>query len=470
MSDDYYYDGNDSLDLNIDGNPSGGNDISQSVLNTDSNAFAGNNVQISIDSGTVPVNTTNTFSKQFGNEVDNQSGAIWYDRTWREIKAANPDWTDQQVTDEMTRRINEADWNARYNKLMADIANSKSLAERDQLIREYRAELEAFRASGINVDNDLAYLRNTQGEADTQRGMLNQELNFALADAKPPKLQYNLPPGSTADIDSDLTSDDIANGYHLEPDEYGVYRRYHSSGIMHPDDLSKYFELENAINRAFFNHTVESIKVLENTLQVDKDFLVADTARAGGNTLGVTQGASNAGASLLGFNKLYASAGMSDMLPYSVEAGDPTASGDYFSMWRMAIFGHDNSELANNQFKKAVDDTIYKDIYPLMLDLGKVGVTVLAGRAGFGVAATGNFVLEAAKNKSENYDRSSYTWENALVDAGKKSGIDLAAGMGAKEMSQVIAAKFNLAEPARLGLEKGLDYLLKKGIDQIMEK
>ena len=168
---------------------------------------------------------------------------------------------------------------------------------------------------------------------------------------------------------------------------------------------------------------------------------------------------------------LYASLA-SDYQTYSV--GAPPASSDPFSMLRMAIFGHDNPELANNQFKKAVNDTIYKDIYPLMLTLAQVGNTAAVGTVvtpflAPTAAAPGNFVIEVAKKKSENYDRPNYTWESAFIDAGKQIGIDLAVGMGAQKMSQAIAAKFNLAEPARVGLEESLDYLLKKGVDQILE-
>ncbi|WP_288185669.1 hypothetical protein [uncultured Sporomusa sp.] len=252
-------------------------------------------------------------------------------------------------------------------------------------------------------------------------------------------------PQNPAFINPTLTQQNRIDGYRFRenPLEMGLFWRVTASGRVHPDDLKQY-ERQKAILYSYMSSVAED-EVIRLEQESSKD----------------------------GFNKLYASAGMSDMLPYSVGAEDITADADYFSMWRMAIFGHDNSELANNQFKKAVDDTIYKDIYPLMLDITKIGVTILAGNAGPyapGVAATGNFVIEAAKQKTENYDRFGYTWENALVDAGKETGIDLVTGMGAKEMSQVIAVKFSLPEPTRFGLEKGLDYLLKKGVGQFKDK
>lgn len=94
-------------------------------------------------------------------ETQEQIGEEWYNQKWHELANEHPDWSEQQVYDERTRQINEADWNARYHNIIEDIANSSSPAEREQKIQYYNSELLAFCVSGIDVDNDLKYLRDT---------------------------------------------------------------------------------------------------------------------------------------------------------------------------------------------------------------------------------------------------------------------------------------------------------------------
>lgn len=96
------------------------------------------------------------------------AGAVFYDQTWRAIRAANPDWSDQQVTDTLTLQIRISDWNAQYQNIITDIANSRTPAEREQKINVYQSKLIVFQASGIDVGNDIAYLRETQGSSLTQ--------------------------------------------------------------------------------------------------------------------------------------------------------------------------------------------------------------------------------------------------------------------------------------------------------------
>jgi hypothetical protein len=172
-------------------------------------------------------------------KIAQQNNAAWNDQEWREVAEAHPDWTEQQVTDEMSGRI----WKAKYERLINDIANSSSPEEREQKIQEHRSELMAYQKSGINVGNDVKYLRNTQGETGTPIGML-------------------LPPDSTAVIDSELTEQDKVDGYHLELDEYGIIRRYDALGIMHPDDVPKWLDLHNAINSGFLTRD-DSYRLLE---------------------------------------------------------------------------------------------------------------------------------------------------------------------------------------------------------------
>jgi hypothetical protein len=133
--------------------------------------------------------------------------------------------------------------------------------------------------SGINADNDLAYLRNTQGEAGVQAETQNQDLNASLADAKPmgeytdfvenfgEKLQYNiqsiLGPANPAAVDAEL-SESEKDIYSLEYDEYDVLRRVDSQGRVHPEDSDKLLELDNAYNKAFADTTAELTSAVDH--------------------------------------------------------------------------------------------------------------------------------------------------------------------------------------------------------------
>lgn len=165
-------------------------------------------------------------------EQNNTEGAIWYDQTWRAIKAANPDWSDQQVTDVLTLQIQIADWNAQYQNIIKDIAHSNSVEEREQKIVFHATKLDAFRASGIPVDNDLQYLRNVQGDI---RHALNQELNtsrdvkrtdeavkFSQELREQVEYNYNIKMGispAVIDYEPGEIPDDLANQYEREREE-----------------------------------------------------------------------------------------------------------------------------------------------------------------------------------------------------------------------------------------------------------
>jgi len=86
-------------------------------------------------------------------------GEEYYYRRSEQIQNEHPDWTTDQITNKMSEEI----WNNNYNALMDDIAHSKTPEERDQKIKDYQAELDNYKASGINVDNDVEYLRDVQG-------------------------------------------------------------------------------------------------------------------------------------------------------------------------------------------------------------------------------------------------------------------------------------------------------------------
>jgi hypothetical protein len=169
-------------------------------------------------------------------EQANTAGAIFYDQTWRAIKAANPHLTDQQATDILTLQIQIADWNAQYQNVIKDIAYSNSVEEREQKIVFYATKLDAFRASGIPVDNDLQYLRNVQGDIRQEPDTLNQEWNTSPADVKRTdeavklsqefqeqvERNYNIIMGispAIADYEPGEIPDDLANQYADEREE-----------------------------------------------------------------------------------------------------------------------------------------------------------------------------------------------------------------------------------------------------------
>ncbi len=108
---------------------------------------------ISSTSVIAPVYTVSPASEQSIIGVANLSGAAWYNQKWHEVANQHPDWPKQQVYDEMTRSIQEAEWNANWEILKNEIANSRSPEERDRKIREHRPELEKYKASGIDIGN-----------------------------------------------------------------------------------------------------------------------------------------------------------------------------------------------------------------------------------------------------------------------------------------------------------------------------
>jgi hypothetical protein len=98
-------------------------------------------------------------SVQSVSEVHTPSGEESYYKQAEELKEEHPDWTMEQITNKMSEII----WNNDYNALINDIAHSKTPEEREQKIREHRAELDKYEASGIKVANDIKYLRDKQG-------------------------------------------------------------------------------------------------------------------------------------------------------------------------------------------------------------------------------------------------------------------------------------------------------------------
>lgn len=150
------------------------------------------------------------------NGVSAPSGEEWYYQEAQKLQIEHPDWNIDQITAKMSETV----WNNNYHALMNDIANSSSPEERDQKIENYRSQLLEFYASGINVDNDVAYLRNVQGVDH----------------------RYLLSPTNPAFIDATLSFRDMANGYHLEYNENYILWRVKASGEPHPEDLVKYYQ------------------------------------------------------------------------------------------------------------------------------------------------------------------------------------------------------------------------------------
>jgi hypothetical protein len=71
-------------------------------------------------------------------------------------------------------------WRDRYNNVLADIANSSSDAERQQKVSYYEknGELQQFRDSGLDPDNDIAYIggaNNNQQQSNDNNGGQQQD-------------------------------------------------------------------------------------------------------------------------------------------------------------------------------------------------------------------------------------------------------------------------------------------------------
>jgi hypothetical protein len=73
----------------------------------------------------------------------------------------------------------------------------------------------------------------------TKNYKMNQEDEKELRDVQGVAHKYLLAPDDPAFIDATLSLQDMANGYYLEYNEYGVKRRITASGKVHPDDLVK---------------------------------------------------------------------------------------------------------------------------------------------------------------------------------------------------------------------------------------
>ena len=245
--------------------------------------------------------------------AENLTGAEWYDQTWREIKAANPDWEDQQVYDEMTRRMGEADWNARYQNVMADIANSSTPAEREQKINYYQAELASFKDSGIDVDNDIEYLRVTQGAAtvsvtekigsvfndlydgaksslasvvahiaEYENGPISTaENNIGLEAVQgittnSIEAQYTIAPDDPAFLDARLSLEDIRNGYRLQYNPNGILWRVNLANMPHPYDLRNFYRQQEYNQAQLEQETESGIRALSQI----KELLVQGASKA----------------------------------------------------------------------------------------------------------------------------------------------------------------------------------------------
>lgn len=211
--------------------------------------------------------TAHTATKQF----DNNKQAAWYDQKWRIVRAANPMWTDQQVYDEMTRQINEANWNANYKKLIFDIANSSSRAERENKISTHKPELDAYRKSGINVDNDLRYLRDTQWQdeadfADKTVAFLKEvQYSIGVDSASGISAEYLLSPDNRAHVVEELTEQEKAEGVTLQYNEDGTTTKVKGEMPL-PGELEKIDDRDRVKRQSIadgIGNLVESWKLLK---------------------------------------------------------------------------------------------------------------------------------------------------------------------------------------------------------------
>ncbi|MBP2656329.1 MAG: hypothetical protein H6Q73_3898 [Firmicutes bacterium] len=212
---------------------------------------------------TIRSDNPNWSDQQVYDEMTRRIGAAWYDQEWRTTQAAHPEWSKEQVDDYMTDRIQEADlkaWNDSYQYIINDIVNSSTPAEMELKIQKYDSRLLAFCASKIKVDNDLKYARNTLRKT--------QGIEF----------QYGFSPTNPAFVDAELSYQDRVNGYHLEINDNGVRWRVNAAGHAHPDDLWNYYEQTNYIQkyREGYNRTIKSaLEVVKPEINLENNPAVA---------------------------------------------------------------------------------------------------------------------------------------------------------------------------------------------------
>ncbi len=213
---------------------------------------------------TVNAETPNT--DQLPDNVTNQSNAAWYDQEWKKIAAANPAWSEQQVYDELSRQIGEANWNARYQNIMADIANSRTPAEREQKIKYYESELSTFQSSGIDVGNDIAFLRETQGFAGE-----SSIITFEPA------------PDETTWVEPELTEQRKSEGLTLEYNPLGQLWLVDTSGNPTQEESYRFSKQLEHVNSLASN--------LARAFVYDSDASVADNAHKFFDMAGFAPGA-----------------------------------------------------------------------------------------------------------------------------------------------------------------------------------
>jgi hypothetical protein len=78
---------------------------------------------------------------------------------------------------------------------------------------------------------------------------VNPEITRSFTDKVEYNLGINLGPSSTANIDSVLSAWESDNGYYLQPDKFGIYRKF-KNGIMDSDDAYKVSILDSAYDKA----------------------------------------------------------------------------------------------------------------------------------------------------------------------------------------------------------------------------
>lgn len=178
------------------------------------------------------------------------AGAIFYDQTWRAIRAANPDWSNQQVTDALTVQIRISDWNAQYQNIMADIANSRTPAEREEKINFYQPKLIAFQASGIDVGNDIAYLRETQGSSLTQEFKAGVQ-TFLSTLSSSVEAEYLLSPDNEANVEREPTEQEITNGITRVYDDNGMSMLASATGMPLSEEILKSDDRERVAAQSF---------------------------------------------------------------------------------------------------------------------------------------------------------------------------------------------------------------------------
>lgn len=133
--------------------------------------------------------------------------------------------------------------------------------EYDAIVNTFKAELTARQSALPNLGmfasgTPLADKNDLLKSLKNGSFSVNPEITRSFTDKVEYNFGINLEPFSIANIDSVLTAWESDNGYCLQPDKFGIYRKF-KNGIMDADDAYKVSILDGAYDKAVHDAFIE---------------------------------------------------------------------------------------------------------------------------------------------------------------------------------------------------------------------